>query len=63
MMLRIGKATLWSVVIDAISVGAFYLLVVYPYVWRSPLRRYIESTMTVLRTVMRSHFLGIANDV
>jgi O-antigen/teichoic acid export membrane protein len=61
--LRIGRPTLWSVVIDAISVGALYLLVVFPYVWRSPLRSYIESTVTVVRTAMRSHFLGIANDV
>jgi len=36
--------------------------VVFPYVWRSPLRSYIESTITVLRTALRSHFLGIAND-
>jgi O-antigen/teichoic acid export membrane protein len=61
--LRIGKLTLWSVVIDAISVGALYLLLVFPYVWRSPLRIYIESTVTVLRKAMRSHFLRIGNDV
>jgi O-antigen/teichoic acid export membrane protein len=59
LMLRFGKPTLWSVVIGAISVGALYLLVVFPYVWRSPLRIYIESTVTALR----SHFFGIGNDV
>jgi O-antigen/teichoic acid export membrane protein len=61
--LRIGKPTLGSVVIDAICVGVLYLLVVFPHVWRSPLRSYIESTLTMLRTAMRTHFLGAGNDV
>jgi len=40
-------------------VGAAYLLIVLPHVWRTPLRAYIESAMTSLRAGWRSRILGL----
>ena len=54
----IGASNWISVALIAVVVGIAYLLVVLPYVWRTPLRGYIQSIATAVASAMRSWIPG-----
>jgi O-antigen/teichoic acid export membrane protein len=51
---RFPVARIWSLAAIAISVGLAYVAVVFPHVWRTPLREYIQSAVAAARAGMRS---------
>jgi O-antigen/teichoic acid export membrane protein len=50
---RIGPSNLWYIAMAAVLVGSIYLLSVFPYVWRTPLRTYILAVTATLRSALR----------
>lgn len=56
------SSNLFQVVITASLVGLAYLLVVLPYVWRTPLRGYIQSTAATISSAIRGRMLGWSNN-
>jgi O-antigen/teichoic acid export membrane protein len=61
-MMGIGSVSVWSMVAVAGSVALAYLLVVFPYVWGTPLRDYIQSAVASARAGMRSRILSWSNN-
>jgi len=59
LMTRVAPTSFWSLAAVAVAVGAAYLLIVLPHVWRTPLRAYIESAVTSFRAGWRSRILGL----
>lgn len=51
-----------NLTIAAILIGLAYAIVVLPYVWRTPLRGYIQSTASTIWSVMPGRNLGWSND-
>jgi hypothetical protein len=51
-----------NLTITAILIGLAYAIVVLPYVWRTPLRSYIQSTASAIWSVMPGRNLGWSND-
>jgi O-antigen/teichoic acid export membrane protein len=52
---------MFYVAITALLVGLAYLLIVLPYVWKTPLRGYIQSTAATLTSAIRGRMLGWSN--
>jgi O-antigen/teichoic acid export membrane protein len=53
-----GAPNLLHVVVSASIVGVFYLLLVLPYVWTTPLRGYIQDATATITSAMRTRVLG-----
>ncbi len=54
----LGAPSLMHVVLTASMVGLFYLLLVMPYVWTTPLRGYIQDAIATITSAMRTRVLG-----
>jgi O-antigen/teichoic acid export membrane protein len=54
----LGAPSLMHVVLTASMVGLFYLLLVIPYVWTTPLRGYIQGAIATITSAMRTRVLG-----
>jgi hypothetical protein len=61
-MMKVGSVSVLSTVAVAGSVALAYALVVFPYVWRTPLRDYIQSAAASARAGMRSRILSWSNN-
>lgn len=59
----IGTSNWINVAIVTAVVGLAYLLVVVPYVWRTPLRGYIQSVAATVGSAMRSRIPGWSSNV
>jgi O-antigen/teichoic acid export membrane protein len=57
-----GAATILDMVIAMSIVGVVYLLLVIPYVWKTPLRGYIQNAIATLTSAMRARVLGWSNN-
>jgi O-antigen/teichoic acid export membrane protein len=59
-MMRLGAPSIFNLVAVTLLVGLAYAAVVFPYVWSTPLREYIQSAATSVWAGMRS--LGWSNN-
>ena len=59
---RFGAPNLLNVAVSTTVVALIYLALVIPYVWRTPLRGYIESITATITGAMRSRILGWSNN-
>ncbi len=53
-----GAPNLLHLALTTAVVGLVYLLLVLPYVWSTPLRGYIQTTVTAVTSSMRTRVLG-----
>ncbi len=57
-----GSPSVLHLAISISIVGLFYLLLVLPYIWTTPLRGYIEGAAATLTSAMRARVLGWSNN-
>jgi O-antigen/teichoic acid export membrane protein len=59
---QFGISGPFNLAIASIVIGLAYSIIVLPYVWRTPLRSYIQSTASTIWSLMPGRNLGWSND-